>query len=126
MMAIRLALLPVLLGASVALAAPTHGYVQEGPDGQTVQVAVRNEANDNVRVYVLQDGRMIPLGLVNGAGSETFAMPPGFSKSEGIQLIADPLDSNDWYKSDRVAIGSASEVDFTIASALHRSSVSVK
>lgn len=126
MSARRLALLPILLGVSVALAAPTHGAAQEGPDGPNVHVAVQNRTSGNVRVYALQNGHMVPLGLVAGAGHQTFALPPGFDLSdEGIQLLADPLGSTDWYKSDPVTVHAGGAVDFTIASSLTQSKVSV-
>ncbi len=126
MSARRLALLPILLGASVALATPTHGVAQEGSEGQNVHVSVQNRMSGSVRVYVLQQGHMVPLGLVAGAGHETFALPPGFKLSdEGIQLLADPLGSTDWYKSDPVTVHPGGAVDFTVANSLDKSSVSV-
>jgi len=127
MSARKLALLPVLLGASVALATPTHGAAQEGPEGQNVNVSVQNRMSGDVRVYVLQHGHMVPLGLVAGAGHQTFKLPPGFKPSdEGIQLLADPLASTDWYESDPLTIHQGGVVDFTIASSLDQSSVSVR
>ena len=126
MSASRVALLSVLLGASVALATPVHGVAQEGPEGQKVQVVTHNRSSGKVWVYVLQEGHMIPLGLVDAMGNATLSIPPAYAHSGmEIQLVADPLGSAAWFKSDPVRIRDGqSSLAFTIASDLHSSSVS--
>lgn len=127
MSATKLALLPILLGGSIALATPVRGAAQEGPQGaMTIQVVAHNQTSGKVRVYVHQGGQLLPLGLVDGMANATLSVPNSLVRvGREIELEADPLESNDWFKSDPVRIGADTHVlTFTIAAELDHSSVS--
>ena len=127
MSASKLALLPILLGASIALATPAQGVAQEGQQGQTTfSVVAHNRETGKVWVYVLQGGHQIPLGLVDGMGSATLSIPAPYAKTgDEIRLLADPLDSTDWYKSEPVTLSGAKRtLTLDIAAQLDHSSVS--
>jgi hypothetical protein len=127
MSASRIALLSVLLGTSAALATPARGIAQEGSQGPTVNVVVQNHSSSHVRVYVLQDAHMVPLGLVDGMGSSTLPVPPEFMQSDQpIQLIADPIEGSGWYKSGTLAVTPMDELDLTVESDVARSTVVLK
>lgn len=126
MSASRVVLMAVLLGASAALAAPTGGAAQEGRQGPAVDVVAENRANTGAHVFVLQGGHMVPLGFVDAGERETWAIPPAaVEPGEPIRLLADPLDTAEWYESDAISVRQGTEVGFTIESDLERSSVSI-
>lgn len=127
MSAVRIALVLVLLGASVAFATPMHGVAQEGQQEPTAEVVVQNRASTDAHVYVLQEGHMVALGFVESGANETLTIPPPLVRLGGpIRLIADALESAEWYKSDAVTVRPGSEVDFTIEGDFNRSTVSVR
>ena len=132
MRVMRLAFLPILLGATLGLpasswATPMGAAAQVGQEGPTVSVAVENRADTGTHVYVLQEGHMVPLGFVEAGASETLTIPPAaIESSPEIQLVADAVASTDWYQSDPVSIEGGSEVAFTIESELDRSTVTVR
>lgn len=126
MSARRIALLSVLLGLAVTLATPPQVVGQEGPAGQAVDVVVQNRTSWDVRVYALQEGHMVPLGLVTDMARATYPLPQAFMQAgEPIHLVADPIEPTTWYKSDPVRVRPAQGIEFTIESDLDRSTVSV-
>lgn len=120
----RLALLSVLLGASIALTTPVQGLGQEESQRQAVDVAVENHTDMPARVYVRQHGHMVPVGLVEGMTSETLPLPDFFAQSsEPVRLVADLIGADRWHESDPVAVGPPTTLEFTIESNLARSTV---
>ena len=123
----RLALLSVLVGVASAGAPPVRGLAQEGPAGPSVDVSVQNRSDTAARVYVLQKGHMVPVGLVEGGAAETLALPPLFAETEEpIQLIADLLGRTGWYKSEPVPLGPAGTLEMVIESDPARSVVTTR
>lgn len=131
MSARRLAQLTVLLGWSVlgALAGPAASAqeaTRSAASGESVSVRVRNQSSSYVRVYVLQGGHMVPLGLVESRAEATLEIPPAFFQSAaGIQLIAERVSASGWYKSDPVTVRPPRGVTLTVQEDIARSSVSV-
>jgi hypothetical protein len=131
MSARKLAHLTVLLGISVlgtlvAAGALAQQTAQSSESGESVTVRVRNQASGDVRVYVLQGGHMVPLGLVRGGAESTLEIPPAFLRSDAaIQLVAERLGASGWYKSDPVTVRPPRALAFTVPEDVGRSSVSV-
>lgn len=127
MRAIRTALMPVLLGAVATMTMPMGGAAQEGQQGPSVSVAAENRASAGVHVYVIQGGHMVPLGFLEPAASEILTIPAAVIESgEPVQLVADLLQSTEWYKSDPVTVSPETELDLTIESEVDRSTVSLR
>lgn len=127
MSALRIALVPLLLGVGATMAMPVDGTAQEGRQGPTVTVVAENQASVGAHVYVIQRGHMVHLGFVEPGAGETLTIPSAAIQSEEpIQLVADLLRTPDWYKSDPVTVRSGAELAFTIESEVDRSTVSVR
>lgn len=126
MSARRIALVTILLGV-IGAGAPSPGAgQQEGQQGQAAHLAVQNRSAERVRVYVLQAGHMVPVGMVESAGDSTLSIPPAFlSSGEQVQLVAERVGGGSWYKSGPLTIGASSRVALRIAEDIARSSVSV-
>ena len=123
MSAFRNVLVAVLLGVTAAAAAPTSGVAQEGP---TADVVVTNSGDSGVHVYVLQEGHMVPVGFLEAGATETLDVPPVFLETgEPVQLLADRVQSTEWFKSEPVAVEAGSEIRLTVEPAIDRSSVTV-
>lgn len=121
---LRVALLFVLLGAPIALTTPVQGSGQEGSQRQGVDVAVQNHTDLPTRVYVLQHGHMVPVGLVEAKASETMALPDFFAQSEEpVKLVADLIGADRWHESDLVAFQAPTTLHFNIEDNLARSTV---
>jgi hypothetical protein len=127
MSACRTALAAVLLGVSgLFVTAPGAAGQQEGPQGDGVSLTVRNEANDLVRVYVLQAGHMVPIGTVQASADTTLTIQPSFLESgEEIQLMAEPVGGTTFYRSDPVAVRASSRVALSVSADVEGSSVEV-
>ena len=127
MSARRIALLTVLLGLLPTAAALAQQAAPSGDQGETVRVAVDNRAAGDVRVYALQDGHMVPLGLVPSRTSSTLVIPHGFLRGEsGIQLVAERIGGSAWYKSDPIDVRPPRELALTVQEEIQRSTVSVR
>jgi hypothetical protein len=126
MRAVNAALLSILLGMTLASALPGRAAAQqEGEDGM-VEVVARNETSFDVRVYLLQKGAMVPLGLVPSGGTANLSVPVTLARlEEPLQLVADLIGSPAWHKSDPVIAHPATEIEFTIGADLDRSTVVV-
>ena len=110
----RLALPSILVWIATAWWVPA--LAQEGPRGRAVDLAVENRAAMPARVYVLQAGHMVPLGLVEGGASDRLVLPALFVESgEPMQLVADLIGTGGgWYASDPVSVGPTATVELTI------------
>ncbi|MDX1567734.1 MAG: hypothetical protein R3223_08025 [Longimicrobiales bacterium] len=127
MRAIRLAIVPVLLGVAAVLAKPSDGVAQASQEGPTVSVTAENRASAGAHVYVIQEGHMVPLGFLEPGASGTLTIPTAVVESgEAIELVADLLQTADWYKSEPVTVRPETELVFTIESPVDRSTVSVR
>ena len=116
MRASRHALLSILLGMTVALGMTTRGASQETDRQRTLEVIAENRTNFQVRVYALQDGHMVPVGgLVPAKGIVALWLPPMFAESgEPVQLVADLLGSEAWYKSEPLTVNGPDPIEFII------------
>lgn len=122
----RIALAAVLLGVS-GLFVPTPGLaLQEGRQGDGARLTVQNEAPETVRVYVLQAGHMAPVGTVQASGDTTLTIPsPFLEPGQEIQLLAEPIGGDTWYRSDPVAVRASGRVALRVSADVEGSSVSV-
>lgn len=127
--AMKLALVPFLLGVTAMCAQPmTEGArVAPGGAGPSAEVTVRNEASTAAHVYALQNGHMVPVAFVDPGAEETVSIPPPFVQSgDPLQLVVDSLASTDYHQTDPVTVDSESRITFTIRDDLDASTVSVE
>jgi hypothetical protein len=125
MRASRRALLSILLAMTVAWGAPTRGAGQQDPQRDTVEVIAQNRTAFDVRVYVLQEGHLVPLaGVVPEMGDVTLSLPPVFDESAGpIQLVADLIGSDAWHTSEPITVNGRDRIEFTIEDEVSRARV---
>lgn len=117
-------LLSVLLVAPIALASPARVHGQEASRSQGVDVAVTNQTDALTRVYVIQRGHMVPMGLVGGMTSETLRLPRFLvGSAEPVRLVADLIGSERWHESEPVSVQHPTTLKFTIDRNLARSTV---
>ena len=126
MSASRIALVTILLGVT-GIVGPSPGAGQEeGRQGQAARLAVQNRSADGVRVYVLQAGHMVPVGMVGSAADSTLAITPAFvSSGEEVQIVAERVGGGSWYKSQPVRLRPAGSLTLAIPENLEGASVSV-
>lgn len=88
-----------------------------------IPVHVSNENWLTVHVYAMSDAHSRSLGVVSTGRDEIFEVPADLAHRSDLRFRAEPIGSNDRYVSEPIFIGSAEAVYFTIANALHLSSV---
>ena len=121
---LRSALLSILLVAPIALTSPAHVLGQEGPRSRGVDVAVANQTDALARVYVIQNGHMVPMGMVGGTANGTLRLPRFLvGSAEPVRLVADLIGSERWHESDPVSVQHPTTLKFTIDRNLARSTV---
>lgn len=127
MSTLRSVLVAVLLGVAAAFVVPTGGTAQEGQQGPPMSVVAENRANSGAHVYAIQGGHMVPVGFLEPGASGTLTVPSAAIESgEPIRLVADLLQSTEWFRSDPVTVRPETELVFTIESPVDRSTVSVR
>lgn len=121
---LKSALLSILLVAPIALTSPARVLGQEGPQSRAVDVAVANHTDAPTQVYVIQNGHMVPMGLVGGMANETLRLPRFLvGSAEPIRLVADLIGTERWHESDPVSVQRPTMLEFTIDRNLARSTV---
>jgi len=70
---------------------------------------------------------MVLLGVVGAGANKSVPIPANIlAAGEPIQLVADPIGSNDWHKAAPLSLTSTSQIDFIVENPLERSTVSVR
>jgi hypothetical protein len=128
----------VRVGTSILFLAVVSGTLLPGcrrdPPGEMspllydkpIAIHVRNENWLDIHVYAMSDTQSRSLGVVSTGTQQVFELPATLQHRTDIRFRAEPIGSNDQFVSERFYIGSGDAVYFTVANALHLSSVVVR
>ncbi|HEX5077376.1 MAG TPA: hypothetical protein VFW03_29455 [Gemmatimonadaceae bacterium] len=116
-----------VLGAATLLAACASGAsrISSSPGLQPISLTVTNQNWLDVDVFVLHGGSRYRLGQVGGSGSATLSIPSGFITNGQVQLMADPIGSNDVFITDQISVAPDEKVELTVAPRMRMSSFAV-
>jgi hypothetical protein len=126
MSARKIGLLSVLLLMSACAGSGAGGSQGPSPEGM-VPVAVQNGSNSSVRIYAVQGGHMVPLGLAAGMGGTTLSLPGQFLEAgTPVELVADVIGGAGWHKMAPVSVGPSSRIEVFVGNPIERSTVTVR
>ena len=91
-----------------------------------VPVYVKNENWLEIHVYVMSDTQSRSLGVVATGTEEIFEVPASLAQRADLRFRAEPIGSNARFVSERLYVGSGGAVYFTVANALHLSTVVIR
>lgn len=115
----------LLLAPFVTFPGSADAAVPDDEQDSTAEIVAENRMDRPVRVYVLQEGHMVPLGLVSAEERARLVLPSFFvDPNEPVRLVLDALRAPDWSMTDPVTTRSGQEIDLIIASDLADSTVS--
>ena len=116
-----------VLGTATLLAACASGRnrVSSNPALQPISLSVTNQNWLDVDVFVLNGNTRYRIGQVGGNGSATLSIPSSLVVNGHVQLLADPIGSNDIYTSDMIAVAPDEKVQLTVAPRMRMSSFAV-
>ena len=91
-----------------------------------VQLSINNNHWLDVTIFVVHDGEMSRVGTVTAAANGSFSLPFWMlGQSRNIRLIADPIGSEGWIRSETIHVQPGQSVEWRLESQLNRSSVMV-
>lgn len=112
--------------ALLAACAPAANRHSTGASpASDVYVMVTNQNWLDVAVYALRGGTRVRLGQVTGSGSARLRVPSSAIVAGQVQLMADPIGSNERYVTEVMSVAPDQRVQLTVASAMRLSSYSV-
>lgn len=116
-----------VLGAALLLSACASGAnrASSRPDLAPVALTVTNQNWLDVDVYAIRGTARYRLGAVGGNSSATLSIPSSIIARGELQLMADPVGSNDVYVSDVIPVTSDQSVQLTVAPRMRMSSYAV-
>ena len=116
-----------MLGAATLLAACASGAsrISSSPGLQPISLTVTNQNWLDVDVFVLNGDSRFRIGQVTGNGSATLKIPPSFVVNGQVQLMADPIGSNDVFITDQISVAPDEKVELTVAPRMRMSSFAV-
>lgn len=116
-----------VLCAATLLAACASGRnrVSSNPELQPISLSVTNQNWLDVDVFVLNGNTRYRIGQVGGNGSATLSIPSSLVVNGQVQLLADPIGSNDIYTSDMITVAPDEKVQLTVAPRMRMSSFAV-
>jgi hypothetical protein len=112
------------LTMDVAACATHHGS-SAPPAPERAAVTVKNDNWSDVVVFVVRSGTRSRIGSVTAMSTHTFRVPPDLAPDGILQLMVDPVGSNNTYVTDRIVVNSGQRVELTVAQVLRMSSFSV-
>lgn len=118
---VRAAVLPaalVVLGACAG-SAPREGAEPEAaaPDNAYATVVIENDATRIVTVYAVRSGTRMRLGTVAGISSKEFPIRRNMLDTSGeLQLMVDPLGSQERYYSDAIVVDAGDVIELRVSS----------
>ncbi|CAN5627664.1 MAG: hypothetical protein H0U67_05310 [Gemmatimonadetes bacterium] len=116
------AALILLLGACSTKGSQNQPAVSE----RQTRVEVTNHNWSDMRVYVVRAGNRFRLGTVSTMGTQVFQLPRALSSyTGGLQLVADPIGSREFYMTQPLSVIPGQLVSFKIENHLAISTVSV-
>lgn len=117
-----------VLGAALLLAACASGVnrgVSSELESEPISVTVTNQNWLDVDVFVMQGDSRYRIGQVNGNGSATLRIPSGLIVHGEVQLMADPVGSDDRYVTETISVAPDEKLQLTIAPRMRMSSYAV-
>jgi hypothetical protein len=116
-----------VLGAALLLWACASGAkrASTGLDSTPVSLTVTNQNWLDVDIFVLRGSTRYRLGAVGGNSSATLSIPTSLTARGEIQLLADPVGSNDVYVSGAISISPDQTVELTLAPRIRMSSYAI-
>lgn len=127
---IGVAALTVTLGACAS--AGNRGHAARVAAGDVtssfdaVPVRVSNHNWMDVVVYAMHSGIRFRLGTVTSMSTQVLTIPNGIiSQIDGVQLVADPIGSDDSYISEPIMTGPGDAIEFNVEDRLAISNYSV-
>lgn len=116
----------VLCAATLVAACASGGNrVSSNPSLQPISLTVTNQNWLDVDVFVLSGDSRFRIGAVSGNGSAKLSIPPSFIVNGQVQLMADPIGSNDIYTTDLISVAPDEKVQLTVAPRMRMSSFAV-
>ena len=110
--------------ATLALGCSLVGGSREKRTDPPVVVEVRNRNWQDMHVYVLGAGQRYSLGVVTSQSTQRYELPEGaFATGRDIVLLADPIGSDEVYRSDPVLLHPGDVVQRNLANPLIHSSL---
>jgi hypothetical protein len=101
---------------------PVVEYDRETP----VALTVTNNHWLDIVVFVSHDGEVSRVGTVTAAANGSFSLPRWMlGQSRSIRLLADPVGSEGWIRSEMISVQPGQSVEWRLESQLARSSVMV-
>ena len=111
-----------LLAACAPAAKRNSAGVARAPD---VYVMVSNQNWLDVDVYAVRGGSRLRIGQVTGSGSARLKIPANAIVAGQVQLMADPIGSNERYVTEVMSVAPDQRVQLIVAPAMRMSSYSV-
>jgi hypothetical protein len=91
--------------------------------GEDIRLVVENDNYLDTHIYAMQGGLYRSLGIVTGLSTAELKVPQYLAMGgTDFQIVADPIGSSLSYMSGPIVIGSANEIDLTVAANLAFSS----
>jgi hypothetical protein len=118
----------VVLGAALLVSACASGAnrgVSSRPDLTPISLTVTNQNWLDVDIFAVRGSSRYRLGAVGGNSSATLRIPPGAIVRGEVQLMADPIGSNEIYVSDVISVAPDVTLQLTVAPRMRMSSYAV-
>lgn len=118
-----------VLGTATLLAAcasDTNRGVSSALEEQPISLAVTNENWLDVNVFVVRGDGRYRIGEVTGNTSATLTIPSSLIIHGEVQLMADPVGSDDRYVTETISVSPNEAVQLTVAPRMRMSSYAVR
>jgi len=116
-----------VLGAALVLSACASGANRAStrPDSAPVSLTVTNQNWLDVDVFAIRGSTRYRLGAVGGNSSAMLRIPASLIARGELQLMADPIGSNDVYVSDVIPVTPDQSLQLTVAPRMRMSTYAV-
>lgn len=115
------------LGAALLLSACASGAnrASAGLDQAPISLTVTNQNWLDVDIFAVRGASRYRLGAVGGNSSAMLKIPQGILVRGEVQLMADPIGSNEIYVSDLISVAPDEKLQLTVAPRMRMSSYAV-
>lgn len=117
-----------VLGAAMLLSACASGAkqgVSSNLESKPISLTVTNQNWLDVDIFAVRGGSRYRLGAVGGNSSATLRIPAAAMVRGEVQLMADPIGSNDVYMTEVISIAPDEQLQLTVAPRMRMSSYAV-
>jgi hypothetical protein len=108
-----------------ACASGAKGGVSSALEAEPISVSVTNQNWLDVDVFVVHGGSRYRIGEVGGNTSATLSIPSSLIVHGEIQLMADPVGSDDRYTTGTISVMPDQRLQLTVAPRMRMSSYAV-